>query len=179
MSNEIIHTKSLLVGRRPIGENDLLLTVLSDKIGVITAIASGARKEESKNRFGLQVGSISNIDIVRGREFWRIGSTESLLHIPTLYFVPVWRALRVVSQFYQGEVAHPEIINLFERIYKIENLKKKEVELLLVYGILNELGYIDDTLDTLSNVNLVMEDFNHNSYIKAINNAMSSSHLVS
>lgn len=68
----IYNTDGIILKSFNIGEADKFFLIFTRELGLIEAIAQGIRKIESKNRYGLQDFSVSNISLVRGREVWRI-----------------------------------------------------------------------------------------------------------
>jgi len=60
-------TKAIVVHRTNYGEADRILHVLTPDHGVVSVIAKGARREKSKLAGGIELFTISDVTILRGR----------------------------------------------------------------------------------------------------------------
>ena len=66
------HTEAYVLGSSPKGEDSKLLRLYTRELGLVYAHAQGVRKLSSKLRFTLQDFSLATVDLVRGREIWRV-----------------------------------------------------------------------------------------------------------
>lgn len=84
-------TEAIVLSRISRGEHDISVTCMTHSLGIISAVSRSARKEASKQRYGLAIGSRCTLTLVRGRQ-WRI---TSVVPIRTAAFAagvaPVWR----------------------------------------------------------------------------------------
>ena len=158
------------MAERPMREADRVYIVLTRDLGLIQATALGVRKEMSKLRGALEPFTLSLISVVRGKEYWRATSAQSLQNI---YSSPALaRSLALLEKLVQGEVPHPELFDAVESalkntmIYHSEE-NKEMFEISLVSKILFHLGYLKKSDLNLDKKNL----------IKAINNGIQVSHL--
>lgn len=159
MSYHIYNTKGIVLSARGIREADRIYSILTRDLGLVHASATGVRKESSKLRGALEPIVISNISLVRGKEYWRITSAETLCII-----VPkatTARPLALLSKLIQGEAHHPELFDAVEKHLRAE-------ETTLVAQILYHLGYLKSEDLVLPKKDLV----------RAINEGLQSSHLV-
>ncbi len=76
--HHIYHTEGILVEAREKGEANLLLSIFTREMGMLFATAQSVRHEKSKLRFALQEFSHSNIDLVRGKDMWRVTSATPI-----------------------------------------------------------------------------------------------------
>ena len=74
MAHHIYHTRGIILGSVPIGESNRFYKIFTEELGLVGASAQSVRKEESKLRYVLQDFSFINVDLVRGKEVWRITS---------------------------------------------------------------------------------------------------------
>lgn len=74
MAHHIYHTRGIILGSVPIGESNRFYKIFTEELGLVGASAQSVRKEESKLRYVLQDYSFINVDLVRGKEVWRITS---------------------------------------------------------------------------------------------------------
>ncbi len=84
-------TEAIILSRISRGEHDIAVTCLTHSLGIISAVSRSARKEVSRQRYGLTIGSRSTVTLVRGRQ-WRI---TSVVPVRTADFAagvaPAWR----------------------------------------------------------------------------------------
>lgn len=76
MSHHIYHTTGLIVAQKAKGESDILLKIFTPDFGMILATAQGARKLESKTRFGLSLYTIPEIDLIKTKDNFRVGAVR-------------------------------------------------------------------------------------------------------
>ncbi|MCE9517782.1 recombination protein O N-terminal domain-containing protein, partial [Candidatus Nomurabacteria bacterium] len=72
--HHIYHTKSFVIGSYNRGEANKILVLYTREMGLVRAVAQGIRLNKSKLRFGLQDFSYASVDLVRGRDIWRVTS---------------------------------------------------------------------------------------------------------
>lgn len=65
-------TRALVLYRLPVGESALLLTLLTEELGLVRARAEGLRKPGAKLAHALQTLDIADVTLVRGKEGWRL-----------------------------------------------------------------------------------------------------------
>ena len=136
----IYTTKALILDVKPHGDNDMILTLLTKKFGLIRAVANGCRYEKSKLRFSLQPFSVSNISLVKGKSMWRITNAA---HIDTLVEGrgDVLNKIKItILRLVKGEGSE----NLYEIIVNgLSSEINDSAEHIIILRILNELGYIE------------------------------------
>ncbi len=84
MAHHIYHTRGIILGSVPIGESNRFYKIFTEELGLVGASAQSVRKEESKLRYVLQDFSLINVDLVRGKEVWRITSAGEEASFPVL-----------------------------------------------------------------------------------------------
>ena len=70
--HHIYHTEGIILGSRNIGEAGKYYYIFTRDLGMIYASASGVRKMSSKLRYVLQDFAYLKIDLVQGKDFWRV-----------------------------------------------------------------------------------------------------------
>ena len=150
--HHIYHTEGIILGSRDYGEAGKYYHIFTRDLGMIFASAQGVRKISSKLRFVLQDFSYIKLDLVRGKDFWRltsslktnklekIGKNSETLRI----FVNIGRLLQ---RLLAGEESNEELFSdLLKGFTVLEKSKTKEelqnVEIIIVLRLLNNLGYI-------------------------------------
>ncbi|MBX4206578.1 recombination protein O N-terminal domain-containing protein [Candidatus Parcubacteria bacterium] len=159
MSYHIYTTKGIVLGAWPLREADRTYSILTRDLGLVRASASGVRKEESKLRGALEPFVLSSVSLVRGKEYWRITSAETLRPIPAE--AGIGRPLALLEKLVQGEAAHPELFDAVETHLFSDEWR-------LVAHILYHLGYLKEEDLGLDKAEL----------IKAINSGLHQSQLA-
>lgn len=131
MSYHIYTTKGIILSERPVKEADRIYSILTREFGLIRAIATGVRKETSKLRGAIEPVSVSNVSLVRGKEYWRLTSAEFIKRVERS------KPLELVLTLVQGEDPNPALFDALE-----ENLNSDETE--LVAKVLYHLGYLQE-----------------------------------
>lgn len=197
--HHIYHTEGIILGSKNYGEAGKYYPIFTRDLGMIYASAQGVRKMSSKLRFILQDFAYLKIDLVQGKDFWRVTSaskTNKLEQLSknreTLLIVSNIAKLlkRLLAGVEPNQTLFTDLINGLSILEK-EDLSaqagKKElrnVEIILVLRILNNLGYIGDD-KVLENFvkspfeeNLVFEVSKSKSQVlNQINKALKETHL--
>lgn len=142
-------TQGLVLGRTPIAEAGVLVTVLTPDLGLIRARAEGVRRSGAKLAHALQTWCAADLMLVRGKEGWRVtGAVLSDNRFAALPLPARRRAARVAGllvRLVQGEAADPETHALFEEyITALHTLPVEDgeaAESLSVLRLLAALGF--------------------------------------
>lgn len=152
MSHHIYHTDAIVLRSSPLREANKMLVLYTRELGLIYAQAQGIRLLKSKLRFALQDYSLARVDLVRGRDVWRVTSAlanqsfGSIVRSETgIYFLH--NITRLIERLAGGEEAHQALFD--DVVIALRYLEKEGqeetfqvVELCLVLRILYYLGYI-------------------------------------
>ena len=146
-------------------EADRIYTVMTRDLGLVRALATGVRKEQSKLRGNIEPFSLSTISLVKGKEYWRMTSAELIQRIsPT---PNIARPLALMEKLIQGESSNPELFDDIEINTLAPGPHDEMFEANMVSKILFHLGYLKKSDMTLDKKSL----------IKAINEGLQASHL--
>jgi DNA repair protein RecO len=192
--HHIYHTEGIILGSRGYGEAGKYYYIFTKDLGMVYASAQGVRKMSSKLRYILQDFSYVKIDLVKTKDFWRVTSASktNLLEEVTknqLTFPVFSNVARLLRRLLAGEYPNSALftdlvdgLSILEKINKLEDLRNMEA--ILVLRILNNLGYIGDSL---SLENLIQSPFEHELVLKSagsrkeilshINKALKETHL--
>lgn len=192
--HHIYHTEGIILGSRNTKEADKYYYIFTRDLGMIYASAQGVRKLSSKLRFVLQDFSYIKVDIVAGRDIFRItnaAKTNLLENITKkkdnfFIFLNIVRLLkRLLVGVEVNENLFQDLIDGFSILEKIESKEDlRNIEIIIVLRILDNLGYIggDDILQ-----NLIKSPFEENlifevakkktSVLREINKALKETHL--
>lgn len=152
MSHHVYQTEGIVLSSFNIGESNRFLYIFTKELGLIGASAQGVRELKSKLRYSLQNFSYSNVDLVRGKEVWRITNAGEICKFKTLIKDEGKKKVLVnitslLKRLCVGEGVHE---GMFEEVssgllfLERENFTTDELrffEVILVFKILNHLGY--------------------------------------
>lgn len=154
--HHIYHTHGFILSSRNRGEANKMLTIYTREMGLIRAVAQGVRLHKSKLRFTLQDLSYVNVDLVRGKEIWRVTSAKHISSFPIARsinpsLVLMMKVGGLLERLCDGESPNVNIFDDFiQALYLLddENISvssRQALELHLVLRIMNSLGYIGDS----------------------------------
>jgi len=192
--HHIYHTEGIILGSRNFGEAGKHYSIFTRDLGMITATAQGVRKMSSKLRFVLQDFSYIKIDLVQGKNIFRVTNalkTNKLEQITKQQhtfevFINIARLLkRLLAGIEPNEALFADLLNglsILEKTQTKEDLRN--IEAIIVLRILNNLGYIgEDEILT----NLIKSPFEENlvfeiskdriKVLHKINKALKETHL--
>ena len=182
------------MGSRNYGEAGKCYYIFTRDLGMVYASAQGVRKMSSKLRFVLQDFSYVKIDLVRGKDFWRITSASKTNKLENISEKPETLEVfanisRLLKRLLAGEDANEklfaDLLNGLSILEKYETAGDlRNIEAIIVLRILHNLGYIGgtETLKTLVKspfeAELVLKVAENRAKILAeINKALQETHL--
>jgi len=190
----IYHTEGIILGNKNYGEAGKYYFIFTRDLGMIYASAQGVRKISSKLRFILQDASYVKVDLVRGKDFWRVTSaskTNLLEDISKnkISFEIFINVSRLLKRLLTGESPNPLLFtDLLKGLLFLEKTKSEveaqNIEVVIVLRILNSLGYIGGN-ELLKNIikspfeeNLIFEaGRSRTKILSEINKALQETHL--
>lgn len=154
--HHIYHTQGIILSSRNVGEANKLLMIYTREMGLVRAVAQGIRLHKSKLRFTLQDFSHVNVDLVRGKEIWRVTSAKHVSSFPfargnTQSLILITRVSKLLERLCPGEVENQDIFDDFtQAIYILDDINisstsREALELHLILRIMNSLGYVGDS----------------------------------
>jgi DNA repair protein RecO len=192
--HHIHHTEGIILGSKNYGEAGKYYYIFTRDLGMIYASASGVRKMSSKLRFILQDFAYVKIDLVQGKDFWRVtsaGKTNTLEQLSKNAgtFEVVGNIANLLKRLLAGveknETLFADLINGLSILEKSETKEGlRNIEAIIVLRILNNLGYIGGN-ETLQNLvkspfeeNLIFEvSKSRTQILSQINKALKETHL--
>jgi len=189
-----VTARAIVVARRSAGEGSARISLYTDSLGLVTALAKSAREERSKLRPHLQVGTTGVFSLVKGRDIWRvIGATGT----ENSYFAlspkksaqeASARVIGVVRQFIRGEGSDPYLFSalfgFFRALPSIDEEYVPEAECAVVLRILAASGYVREDADMGRFLDIAYDDAtlkqvraSRRSLVRLINEAISESGL--
>ena len=191
--HHIYHTEGIILGSRNYGEAGKCFYIFTRDMGMIYASAQGVRKMSSKLRFILQDYAYVKIDLVQGKDFWRVTSASKTNKLEELSrghgtFAVVSNIANLLKRLLAGveknEILFADLVNCLSILEKSEEKDLRNIEVIIVLRILNNLGYIGGE-ETLKNLikspfeeNLIYEVSKSRSQVlNQINKALKETHL--
>ncbi len=192
--HHIYHTEGIILGSKNFRESDKYYFIFTRDLGMIYASASGVRKMSSKLRYVLQDFSYIKVDLVQGRNTFRItsasktNSLEGVIKRPeTLNIVSnITRLLkRLLAGVEPNEALFTDLLHSFSVLKKIEDKDDlRSFEAVMVLRILNNLGYIGENPVLQNLVRSPFEESmifeaskSRNHVLQQINKALKETHL--
>ena len=154
MSHHIYHTRGIILASNAAGESNRFYKIFTEYLGLIGGSAQSVREGKSKLRYTLQDLSFVTVDLVRGKEVWRIVSAGAHRPLDTikndhtrLKLFASYCAL--LSRLLHGEGRDQELFD--EIICVIDFLEKETIpeelalsfETLATFRTLERLGYVN------------------------------------
>lgn len=150
MSIEKYTMRALVLNHYPSGENDIMLRLYTEDLGVVYALAKSLRKRDGKLKSHLRKYHYVNVTLVKGREIYRVTGASEISHAirqerKGANLLP--EASKLIEKYYQGEQKSRSLFNkifvLIEVFFAdisgdINNYRRCLYLILLI-----ELGYID------------------------------------
>ena len=192
--HHIYHTEGLILGSNNFGEAGKYFSIFTRDLGMIYASAQGVRKMSSKLRFVLQDFSYIKVDLVQGRDFWRVTSASKTNKLEKIsknketfeVFYNIGSLLkRLLAGVEPNESLFADLISGLSLLENIENENDlRNIEAIIVLRVLHNLGYIggDDELQNLIKspfeVDLIPEiSKSRIEVLRQINKALKETHL--
>ncbi len=150
--HHIYHTEGIILGSKNYGETGRYYSIFTRDLGMVYASAQGVRKVSSKLRFVLQDFAYVKVDLVQGKDFWRVTSASKTNMLGGLtknrgtfeVFFNIAKLLkRLLAGIEKNEVLFTDLVNnltILEKIDKKDDLRN--IEVIIVLRILNNLGSI-------------------------------------
>jgi DNA repair protein RecO (recombination protein O) len=116
-------TRAIVLARNGLGEANLLVTLLTDEVGLVRARAQGVRKSNAKLAPSLTTLAESEVMLVRGAEGWRVAGASLVDN----WFTRIGnaecrrRATRIVGLYLRlvsGEVVEPRLFDSLQQFFR-------------------------------------------------------------
>ena len=154
--HHIYHTHGFVLSSRNSGEANKMLTIYTREMGLVRCAVQSVRLHKSKLRFAIQDFSYANVDLVRGRDVWRVTSATNITSFPYARadresLLLIARISKLIERLCDGEEANERIFDDFiQALYLLDDPElvpetRTALALHLVLRIMNTLGYIGDS----------------------------------
>lgn len=192
--HHIYHTEGIILESRNFGEAGKYYSIFTRDLGLVLASAQGVRKMSSKLRFILQDFSYLKIDLVQGKNIFRVTSAsktnelEQITKRPETFEV-LANISRLLKRLLAGVEPNETLFNDFRKGLSILETAKtgedlRNIEAIMVLRIIHNLGYIggDEALHNIIQSpfeeNIIYEVAkNRGKILTEINKALKETHL--
>ena len=175
-------------------ESNKLVVLYTREFGLIYTSTQSIRELKSKMRFHTNALSLVDVDVIRGRDIWKItGIHENISSLGlagTHWYSLLHRLATLLLRLCSGEEAHDEIWqDILKTYYYVQSKKDLDpkyydaIEIILVVRLLHYLGYWEGEEDVLSLENPFIESWydevlkKKSYFIQRINEGIQSSQL--
>lgn len=154
--HKIYHTHGFVLSSRNVGEANKLIFIYTREMGLVRATVQGIRLAKSKLRYALQDFSYAKIDLVQGRDIWRVTSATTVDSFPYVRsdrqsLVLIARVVKLLERLCDGEESNTRIFDdLINSLRMLDDegispVFREALELHLVLRIMHSLGYIEES----------------------------------
>jgi len=191
MAHHRYQTEGIVISRFSRGESNSIYTILTKDLGLVHAAAQGARLPQSKLRPHLAAFSHVRIDMIRGKEMWRLVDAEQMGAQPpsTHEALMVYaRISKLVRRLVHGEREEDKLfsdLREFRDIVSPAQTEEKTIrtaEIAIAALILSHLGYggeDDEWRVADGGMSALMHAISEKPtlYVKRINERLAATHL--
>ena len=184
-------TEAIVLGSKPRKEADRVLDLLTHDFGLVQARGISLRVEKSKMRYSLQDLALVDVDLVRGRDVWRVAGARAhdvFWKGNDAGLQAFARIARLARRLVQGEERHEELFDVLKSArsaFESQELDPVLTELLSAARVLHVLGYLSDkALGTVlfTHTTFAVQDLAEAASLReklrsSVNSAISETHL--
>ncbi len=192
--HEIHHTEGFILAVTDVKEANRLFRIFTKDFGTISAMAQSVRREQSKLKGHLPLYGFTYLDVVRGRDMWRITSARLKTNVPfdlkqkqkRLYA----RTLEAIDRLYRGEEPHEELFTHTTQLLTLletEHFSNEQLQFLDTLSLVRLfyfLGYLERdaliaavTSGTLAQALQTIDETKHRLLVQKSHEALKASHL--
>ncbi|MFA6476504.1 MAG: recombination protein O N-terminal domain-containing protein [Candidatus Paceibacterota bacterium] len=149
-------TVGLVLGHTTHGEANKLFKVLTSDFGLIMVLAQGVRLEKSKLRYNLQNYHLARLNLIRGKEYWRLTGALEIDKANREQISFFHKISLIILRLIHGEEASRFIFSDLEQSWnllsseKIQDtgFKPEDLEIFILVRLLFNLGYLAPSTET-------------------------------
>lgn len=146
-----------MLGSAEYAEADRLVILFTEELGLVRAVAKSVRSVGSKLKFSLQDFTYARMDLVRGKEVWRVTDAQEIARISSNTPDGGPEKIKILAgifsllkRFVHGEERDDELFRTLRDVFFFllrEKLSEEELKNMETYSalkILTLLGYAED-----------------------------------
>lgn len=190
MAHAIYQTSAIILTTKNMRESNKLIVLYTEKFGLIYCVMQSVRELKSKMRYHSNRYSLVTVDLVQGRDIWRIigihEDISALTFAGSLWYELIVKFSALIIRLSSSEEAHDELWQNFEYLYRnkdsINDENQEYYEIIFTMRTLSVLGYWDGRESLLQSLEYKDEFFdyvqkNKNTIIQTINQRLHESQL--
>lgn len=191
MSHAIYQTTALILKTKNMRESNKLVYLYTKKFGLIYASMQSLRELKSKMRYHVHNYALVDVDVVAGRNIWRITGIHERQNAFQFSQTQWYRLLSLLAdtliRLCPGEEENEYLWDILESFFVAIASEtepyEKEYEIIILVLIFHALGYWNEndyllqSDDYYSEMNIVQVQNNKFEYIKKINESFTQSQL--
>ncbi len=173
-------TSAHILRASQLSEHDALFLCMTEEFGLVRVRATGARKEDSKLRYSLQVGAYVALSLVQGKAGWRVTGAV-LMEEPVFKTITLYaRLAKLAERLVHGAERNDALFQIFCACRTVPDVRSHE--LLLVIQMLVALGYvpphiIETILEKPESERVAFIESHRPVLLRTVNGALNASHL--
>ena len=149
--HELRVCEGIVLGKRGVGEANVLVSILTPDLGLVRAMARSARVEHAKLRYSLEPLTCARFSFVRGKNEWKLTGAEGVVRLTTSTNVArarqAGRVAKLLLRLIHGEEVAPALYESVREglgavLRASETSTAESLESILVLKILYHLGYL-------------------------------------
>lgn len=151
-------TEGLIIADRPIGEANRLYRIFTRDFGLIQVMAQGVRLEKSKLRYNLNNSNFVSLNLVRGREYWRLVGADKINLANKNQKIFCRKIGSVLIRLIHGEEANYKIFSDLKQAWSLLEEgggQLDQLEIFIMARLLANLGYLASSLETEKILSLI------------------------
>lgn len=156
MAHAIYQTQAIILRVKNMRESNKLVTLYTERFGLIYASLQSVRSLSSKMRFHTNIHSLVTVDLVEGRDVWRITGVHEQIStfsfIESSWYPLIVRLSSIILRLCRGQEAEQALWQDIQDLYSLFTQQPKrvsETEVAFILRMLNVLGYWDDSTQVL------------------------------
>lgn len=149
---KLIKTSGVVIKEVQYSDNDKILTILTDNLGLVTAMAKGAKKNNSSLLASCQYLVYSEFVLFKGTNFYHINSADP---INTFYklrtnfdkMTEIFELTKLVNRFTEENMETSDILKVFlNTLHVIMTTDKQYITSIFLIRLFTLLGFTPDVL---------------------------------
>lgn len=192
MSHAIYQTPALILSTTSMRESNKLAVLYTRDFGLIYVAVQSVREATSKMKSHLQTYSLVEVDLVRGRDMWRLTGIHerysSLSYAHTKWYPFIEKMSSIVQRLCPGEEVNENVWNDIEQLFEVvagknDAVDEDSLEIAFVARLLNNLGYWSGNEVIISSQSMISPEviqylsLNRVQIVKHINRGLQKSQL--
>jgi recombinational DNA repair protein (RecF pathway) len=181
----IHHTPAVILRSEPRGEYDKTYWLFTKDFGLVRAVATGVRKQGAKLRGQLVDYAFVDVDLVKGKEVWRLVSATQLFNpirsSTSPLARPYVRTLGTLSRFLIDEGEHGVLFAHIQEVARAvyeETVELKVFDALAIWRTLVHLGYIDGAIEaSFVDAAKLLDEHEVKAMVISVNETIKETHL--